>query len=235
MQNMAQATLLKNKFWSTDTSLSAFLIFLLLLIFVFYPLGELSVAGALFVEILFSLMLVSGVMSVSKSRPALVVMITLGCVALVTGLLALLYPNLVLFILKSFFVSSLVGALVVIILIEVFRDGRITFHRIEGAIAAYLLIGVLWAMFYRLIDQLDSSAFLGGPGVPQHLSGIIRREYIYFSFGALTTMDYKGMSAVHPFSQSLVMLEALIGQLFPAILLARLVSMEVESRKTGHE
>jgi hypothetical protein len=233
---MAQTRLLRNKFWSTDTSLSAFLIFLLLLIFVFYPLGELGVAGGVLIEILFSIMLISGVMSVSKSKPALVVMITLGCGALLTGLSALLYSNLILFILKSFFVSSLVGALVVIILVEVFREGRITFRRIQGAIAAYLLIGILWAMFYRLIFQIDPAAFLGGPSmIPDQLSGFLRREYIYFSFGALTTMDYKGMSAVHPLTQSLVMLEALIGQLFPAILLARLVSMEVESRKTGHE
>jgi hypothetical protein len=201
---------------------------------VFYPFGELGVAGAVLVESVFFLMLISGVMSVGKSRPALVVMSTLGSGALLSGLLSLVYPVLVLFIVKSWLTSSLMGALVVIILIEVFSEGRITFRRIQGAIAAYLLIGILWTMFYRLIFQIDPAAFLGGPSIiPDQPSGFLRREYIYFSFGALTTVDYKGMSAVHPLTQSLVMLEALIGQLYPAILLARLVSMEVESRKAA--
>jgi hypothetical protein len=223
---------LRPGFWSTDVKLSALLVFLLLLIFVFYPLGELGVAGSALVEVLFSLMLISGVMSVSTSKSVLVVISALALVGLLTNLLALFYANLVVFIVKSFLLCSLLGALVVIILIEVFREGRITFQRIQGAIAAYLLIAVLWAMFYRLIAQLHSGAFLGGPGmVPGQLSGILSRDYIFFSFGALTTVDFKGMSAVHPMAESLVMMEALIGQLFPAILLARLVSMEVESRK----
>jgi hypothetical protein len=233
---MSTATSIKHQFWSTDIRLSAFLLFLLFLIFVFYPIGELGIAGGALVEVLFSMMLISGVMSVTTSRPLLVAMITLALTALFSGLSSLVYPNLVVFIGRSLVVSLLLGALVVIILIEVFRDGPITFRRIQGAIAAYLLIGILWAMFYRLVDQIDTDAFLRSPSmIPGQLSGFLSREYIFFSFGALTTMDYEGMSAVHPFSQSLVMMEALIGQLFPAILLARLVSMEVESRKTGHK
>ena len=230
---MVQSTLIKSSFWTTDVRLSAFLVFLLLLIFVLYPIGELGIAGGALVEVLFSVMLITGVLSVSGNRSVLIAMIVLAITAFLSGLLALIYPNLVLFIVRSILASLLIGALVVIIMVEVFSEGRITFHRIQGAIGAYLLVGVLWAMLYRLVDQLNAGVFLRAPDmIPPRLGSILKREYIYFSFGALTTVEYKGLSAVHPLSQSLVMMEALIGQLFPAILLARLVSMEVEARRS---
>jgi hypothetical protein len=49
---------------------------------------------------------------------------------------------------------------------------------------------------------------------------------------ALTTVGFGDITAIHPFARSLVMLEALIGQLYPAILLARLVSLEIETRRS---
>jgi hypothetical protein len=50
---------------------------------------------------------------------------------------------------------------------------------------------------------------------------------------ALTTVGFGDITAIHPLARSLVMLEALIGQLYPAILLARLVSLEIETRRSG--
>jgi hypothetical protein len=55
------------------------------------------------------------------------------------------------------------------------------------------------------------------------------KELLYFSFTSLTTMGYGDITPVHPLARSLANLEALIGQLYPAILIARLVSMEIES------
>ncbi|HEY7534991.1 MAG TPA: potassium channel family protein, partial [Thermodesulfobacteriota bacterium] len=56
-------------------------------------------------------------------------------------------------------------------------------------------------------------------------------KLLYFSFVTLTTVGYGDITAVHPVSRSLAMLEGLIGQLFPAILIARLVSMELYYRR----
>jgi hypothetical protein len=48
----------------------------------------------------------------------------------------------------------------------------------------------------------------------------------------LTTVGFGDITAVAPTARSLVMAEALIGQLYPAILLARLVSLEIETRRS---
>ncbi len=55
-------------------------------------------------------------------------------------------------------------------------------------------------------------------------------DFIYFSFVTLTTVGYGDIAPVHPFARSLCNVEAVIGQLYPATLLARLVSLEIGSR-----
>ncbi len=222
----------RSRFWSTDYSLSALLLLLLLLIFVFYPLGEIGVLSGIFLEVGFSLLLISGVMAITRKRSAPVAMGAIAFAAMLSGWLGLIYPGTTVSVFKSVFAIVFIGLLVGIVLIEVFREGRITFRRIQGAIAAYLLLAVLWAMFYRLVDLLKPDAFQRGPdAIPGPLSSILTREFIYFSFASITTVGYSGLVAVHPLALSLVMVEALVGQLFPAILLARLVSMEVSSRE----
>jgi voltage-gated potassium channel Kch len=67
------------------------------------------------------------------------------------------------------------------------------------------------------------------PVVPDE--GTLASRLVYFSFVTLTTVGYGDMLAVHPAARSLAMLEALTGQLFPAVLIARLVSMEVVHRE----
>jgi voltage-gated potassium channel Kch len=75
------------------------------------------------------------------------------------------------------------------------------------------------------------------PGAFAAASGALleHAHYQYFSIVTLTTLGYGDITPVHPFARSLAMLEALTGQLFPAILIARLVSMELVVRDRRHD
>jgi Ion channel len=100
----------------------------------------------------------------------------------------------------------------------------VTFDRILGAIALYVLIGVVWAEAYQLVSIRVPDAYAGiagGSGSPD------RASWIYFSFVTLTTVGYGDITPVAHAARSLAILEALIGQLYPAIVLARLVSLHV--------
>ena len=57
----------------------------------------------------------------------------------------------------------------------------------------------------------------------------------YFSIVTLTTLGYGDITAVHPVARSVVMIEALLGQLYPAILIARLVTLQMETRKNKEQ
>jgi hypothetical protein len=112
-----------------------------------------------------------------------------------------------------------------IILKRTFSKGHITANRVQGAIIVYLLSALIFAMLYHLIFLLlGSDAFHGQVNTK-------RSEFMYFSICTLTTLGYGDISPVSAYARTLSNLEAVIGQLYPAILIARLVSMEFAVNK----
>jgi hypothetical protein len=101
-----------------------------------------------------------------------------------------------------------------------FEAGRISIHRIMGAVILYLYIGLIFASLYRLLAVFLHPAFGGLPLGRRNLS-----ELLYFSLSTLTTSGYGDIVPVHPFVRSLANLESVIGQLYPATFLARLVTL----------
>jgi hypothetical protein len=104
----------------------------------------------------------------------------------------------------------------------VFEPGRITYHRVVGAILLYLTIGLVFVALYTLVGALSPNAF-NGLTVAARVS--MPSDLIYFSFVTLTTLGYGDIVPVDPVARSLSNIEAILGQLYPATLLARLVSL----------
>jgi hypothetical protein len=106
----------------------------------------------------------------------------------------------------------------------------VSVHRVMGGIAAYLLIGVTRPFGYKLLLEIIPNAihFQTPPA-----AGVATGEpgrLIYFSFETLTTVSYGDAYSVHRIARSLTTAEALIGQLYPAILIATLVGMALQAR-----
>jgi len=121
-----------------------------------------------------------------------------------------------------------IAAMAAVVLAQTFRAGPVNVHRIQGAVAAYLLLGLAWALAYELVALGAAGAFSG-----TGLGGAVRPDFIYFSFVTLTTVGYGDVTPVDPVARSLAVAEALTGQLYPAILLARLVSLATGSGPAG--
>jgi hypothetical protein len=102
-----------------------------------------------------------------------------------------------------------------------FGDGRVNIHRIMGALILYLSIGLVFANAYRACALLLHPSFSGlNQGGGHFIS-----ETLYFSLATLTSTNYGDIIPLHPVVRSLCNLESAIGQLFPATLLARLVTL----------
>jgi ion channel len=111
----------------------------------------------------------------------------------------------------------------------VYAPGRITFHRLQGAVVLYLSLATIFAAAYGLIWELSPGAFanLAAPvDEPEEIASML-----YFSLTALTTTGYGDIVAVDPFARSLSNLEAVIGQFYLAMTVARLVTMELADRR----
>jgi hypothetical protein len=114
--------------------------------------------------------------------------------------------------------------LAILVLQSVFRAGPITWHRIGGAIAAFLLIGLTFSMGYRMVQMADPAAFLQAGSTRGTVPAAVLN---YFSFVTLATLGYGDIVPVDPIARSLAIMESLFGLLYPAVLIARLVSMQL--------
>ena len=212
-----------------DWHLSVLLGLLLLVVFVVYPMSASRPLVGIVLQTFLSLILISGAVLVGRSRAALTLWATLGLCTAVVGWVRLGTSSPWVSVLGLSMWIVFLGMLAAAILTRVFDEGKITFHRIQGAVAAYLLLGVIWSGCYRLVIVVDPGAF----NLPSFADeGTLMSRLVYFSFATLTTVGYGDVTAVDTAARSLAILEALIGQLFPAVLIARLVSMEVSHRPT---
>ena len=111
----------------------------------------------------------------------------------------------------------------------VYAPGRITFHRLQGAVVVYLSIATIFAAAFTLIWELSPTAFANIAPAQGDLGEMA--SMLYFSLTTLTTTGYGDIVAVDPFARSLANLESVVGQFYLAITVARLVTLELEDRR----
>lgn len=213
-----------------DPLLSVLTLLVIVLMFVIAPLHA---AGTIRVEgygLVILLLLASCVLMQSTRWgiiAALVIGIALAVAAHLLRLTAATSTALDLF-LDAFAWIIIDLALIAVIAGAVFAPGRITYHRVNGAVLLYLTIGLTFVGFYTLVGLLAPNAFAGLSVA--HDKGLAS-NLIYFSFATLTSVGYGDIAPVHPVARALSNLEGIIGQLFPATLLARMVTLELEDRR----
>ena len=117
--------------------------------------------------------------------------------------------------------------LLAILIVKVFQKGEVTPDRIRGAIVVYLLIGGMWAFFYYFAALVRPHAFHWPQGLAVDNLEKIQQTLTYFSYITLTTTGYGDVTPAIPLTRTLAMFEALAGQLYLVITLARLVSLSV--------
>jgi len=119
--------------------------------------------------------------------------------------------------------------LAIMVALAVFAAGRITYHRIVGAILLYLLIAVTFATLFALIGLSIPGAF---KGIAFEDDSALASALFYLSFVSLTSTGYGDILPVHPLARSLCNIEMIVGQLYPATILARLVTLELRAPTT---
>lgn len=126
------------------------------------------------------------------------------------------------------------GALVFMVLVVVqllrfiLRTPRVSTEVLCAGISAYLLMGILWAFAYFLVDRLSPDSFLFSVGTGHKMAGM---EAIYFSFVTLSTIGYGDIIPTSHMSRMLAILEAMTGMFYVTVLIARLVAMHSTQKR----
>jgi len=105
------------------------------------------------------------------------------------------------------------------------RPGKIDSERLFAALSTYLLAGVVMGWCYQMVESQLPGSFLVSTGGPFDIE-----KAVYFSFVTITTLGYGDMVPASQVSRGLAVLEAVSGQIYLAVLVARLVSLYSAAR-----
>jgi len=216
------------EFWWQDRSMVVLLVGLVAVIFIIYPMGGLGHTYAWLLQGCVSVILIAGVGAVARTLATTWLVAGVAVAGLVSRWLVFLRPSPERVLMDAVLFVLVLGVLAAVVLVQVFRAGPITAGRIVGAVVFYLLLGLMWANVYTIVSLVRADAF-HFPVAPRTANELVA-QLIYFSFITMTTVGYGDIIPVHPLDRSLANLEALVGQLYPAILIARLVSLELMRR-----
>jgi len=158
--------------------------------------------------------------SLKKNRPWLIGWISILAITLLLVVAHSATENLYfgyayLFLLLIFFISAawLVGN-------EVLLTGSVDINKIVGSVALYFLLGLIWSIMYTILLGFSPEAMRGvEPGTWNDHLFIMS----YFSFVTLTTLGYGDISPLTPIAQVLVILEAITGMFYLAVIVASLI------------
>jgi hypothetical protein len=193
------------------------------------PLQAAGIVAAHNFGVAFGLVLVAAVFIVSESWTAVIaILVALTLIATAT-ILRLRQPSVIDIYLDAITWMITAVSLGLVVARAVFSFGAVNYHRVIGAILLYLDIGVIFVALFCFVALLVPNAFNGLGPLQDNLT--VAANLIYFSFVTLTTVGYGDIVPIHPFARGLANVEAIIGQLYPATLLASIVTLEIENRR----
>jgi hypothetical protein len=208
----------------SQVNISVFLGILILTVFIMPSIGFGANHEGWYNNIVFTVLLGAGITIAWRRRGLFVFSALISIVAFSIRCIALWMPS------RSWQLGSEVATILVIMIIEgilllqIFRrTGAITAVSIQAAIAIYLLFGLAWANAYLIAMQLKANSFHSTVG----LSSSYVSEWYYYSYVTLTTLGYGDIIPVTLVARALAVGEALTGQLYLAVLIARLIGMEI--------
>ncbi len=112
---------------------------------------------------------------------------------------------------------------IIVILRKIFSQRQMTSDSVRGGVAVYLLLGFTWYFGYRMLYSLDPTSFQLGKLMNSD------RELAYFSFVTLTTVGYGDITPQTQLAMAVAVLEALMGQMYPAVIISCLISQYISS------
>jgi hypothetical protein len=218
-----------NHLWDRESGLSGMLILLFVMHFVLIPMFGSFSFFMVVLNIFWMFFLMAGIFALSKSRKQALLISIVPVLFIVFGWITAFNPSpfsvLILLILS-------VGTfllLIILVLIKVFEPGPITLHRVIGSIVVYMLMANLFAIVYLFFyEYIDGSFQIT---LPTFESNSLEANFMYFSYITITTTGFGEIVPLHPIARSLVQVEAIIGVLYPVILIGRLVSEANENNQ----
>lgn len=204
--------------WTTGRGLYVLLAFLCLGIFLSPLMIADGVISDVFVDVVFAMILITGVFTTPCSNYTRVGMLILAILSVFIRFLHKLnHSNFTIATIDNIVAAITLVAFSAMILKHFLLSKTALRYRITAAVTVYLIFGVLWARLFEIVHLMNPNAIFPGDKIDPY-------SLIYFSFCTLTTLGYGDIVPVSVGARSLAILEGLTGQLYMVILISTLVS-----------
>ncbi len=191
-----------------------------------------SLVGRTIFNILLLAIVLSAIRTLSESRNRLAIAIAVGGISYTLSWFTEYQTS------TTLIATMLVGYIIVFAILvialseDVFRDGPVDMNRIVGALCIYFVLGLVWALIYSLLETVQPGSFrfydaVGGENLVQDKVN----EFIYFSSVTLTTLGYGDIVPISRPARMFASLEAIVGQLYVAIIIARMVGLHISQNR----
>ena len=180
---------------------------------------------ALIPDILLTIVFIFAIYAVSLEKKYIFIGLLLAAPMFTSIWISLLIKSFELFAFGELFGALFTGFVISLLVKFIFNEKEVTKEVIYAAVVVYLLIGIMWSFFYFILDYFYPQSF----SFPEISSPHVYR-YLYFSFVTLTTLGYGDVAPLTSKGGALVILEAVIGQIYLVVIVAWLVGMHVSRR-----
>jgi hypothetical protein len=208
------------------------LLIALLALLLLYPFFAGSVMAHAFWDICSSAILLLGIYAISHVRRRLVIAVVLAIALLGTKWSGYIIANEMLLLVNNGLGVIFFTFTACLLLADVLRKGAVTAHKIYGALCVYLIIGLTWGFMFLTLEGFQPGSFLFGQA---RMSGVEKdpATLVYFSFVTLSTVGYGDITPLSPPARAFAFMEAIIGQIYLAVLVARLVGLHIAYSMAG--
>lgn len=197
--------------------------------------------ASLVVTVLLSIVLIAAALAVSDGRKrSRVITLTMAGACLILNLLAHLSEESAIRIVQEILTIGFLIHVVSLIVRALFQQRQVDFDSIAASMCGYLLIGVAFAVVFSLVMEISPDAFATNSQAESasmtfRIGDQHTASALYFSFVTLTTLGYGDITPVSMPARMLTTAEALIGQLYLVILVARLVGLHISSEMESRQ
>ncbi len=213
------------RLWDAEHGPYGLLVVTIFTVFVTSPLVVTGFFNPLMVDAFFAVFMFIGVLTVHPHPATRYLVLVLAVLSVLTRFASKIFPGTGTLIVEALIEVTAIGLFAALVMKQFLVKGRTASHRIGAAIVVYLLLGIIWSRFYQFAGLMIPGAF-HLPDGPATLT-----SYVYFSFVTLATIGYGDIYPVHPIARNLAIIEAITGQMYIAVLIARLVSTNDAERK----
>lgn len=221
-----------------------FTLLLISMVLLFYgiPLLGQTHGGSLILELFFWFVILSGVHAVAYDRPVHRATAWLAATYIATSILHLFVKNFYYLLFLIGIETVLLSLTAFAIIVHIMRKEEVTGDHIAGAVCGYLLIGIIFALIYTVLELVHPGSFSFAnkelatwtlqPAADKGDRTELFQSLMYFSYVTMASVGYGDITPTSHLARNIACTQTIMGQFYMAVLVARLVGLHIGHSRT---